>query len=451
MTFLGQMGALGPGLVTVTRDPSLVGLDTGAMQAAAAAYASAAQKLAGVSGQIGSATSSVVGTPAWIGVGGIGFSMSADQASGAATAAAGALGPVSTALKLLANELDVAVAQAAQAEALAAQVNTATAQLNSSYDQRVGQLLATQPGGPILGTLGIGGGTGPDPAEAAAAAQLNDQAGQAQRMMDRANLQARTAWQAAAGAFDAATSQAPSVRAAVGKAQAAAAAKYKSDHQGNLLMGGLAALGMVAIPVGSGLADFFSGGAAAVGTPEEIAAEGALGTEVAASFGSVDAAALTSAEETAATATTVDGTALDGQVVNDATKAGSIQDVNPLGGTLNCVNCVVAGDATLSGSAATALDSDGAQALSILEKTYGGSFEPVGGQSAIEQQLLDAGPGARGIVYGSRVTPDGAPDIGHVFNAVNEDGTVRFIDFQSGRPASFTDGYDGFEFLRTNP
>jgi len=38
--------------------------------------------------------------------------------------------------------------------------------------------------------------------------------------------------------------------------------------------------------------------------------------------------------------------------------------------------------------------------------------------------------------------------VGHVWNAVNQGGTVRFLDGQSGGVASF-DGYDGYMFLRT--
>lgn len=55
--------------------------------------------------------------------------------------------------------------------------------------------------------------------------------------------------------------------------------------------------------------------------------------------------------------------------------------------------------------------------------------------------LQDAGDGSRGIVYG--YDPKG----GHVFNAVNQGGTVRFLDSQPGRtvPASF-EGYTQFLF-----
>jgi len=58
--------------------------------------------------------------------------------------------------------------------------------------------------------------------------------------------------------------------------------------------------------------------------------------------------------------------------------------------------------------------------------------------------LTDAGPGSRGIVFGSR----GPGAIGHVFNAANQDGAINFIDFQVGGEASFS-GYQELLFLLT--
>ena len=119
--------------------------------------------------------------------------------------------------------------------------------------------------------------------------------------------------------------------------------------------------------------------------------------------------------------------------------------VNPRGGTNNCVNCAIAGDATLAGAPASALDSAAAQPIAILARAFGGSFKSVSGQAEIESLLADAGPGSRGIVFGAR-----GADPGHVFNAINQGGIIRFIDFQTGRAASFN-GYSGFSFLWTNP
>jgi Papain fold toxin 1, glutamine deamidase len=124
--------------------------------------------------------------------------------------------------------------------------------------------------------------------------------------------------------------------------------------------------------------------------------------------------------------------------------AGGTAVANPLGGRMNCVACAIAGDARLSGSAASARDV-GAQPISKLEDMFGGSFQPVSGRSEIGSILEEQGPGSRGIVFGSR----GPGAVGHVWNAVNQGGEVRFPDFQSGMGASF-EGYKSFWFLLTS-
>jgi RHS repeat-associated protein len=127
----------------------------------------------------------------------------------------------------------------------------------------------------------------------------------------------------------------------------------------------------------------------------------------------------------------------------EGTLAGGRAAANPLGGTLNCAACAIAGDARLAGNAAVALDT-GPQLVSTIERTVGGTFRPVAGQAEITSILEEAGSGARGIVFGDR----GVGAVGHVWNAVNQGGAIRFIDFQSGAAASF-EGYKGFEFLLT--
>ena len=126
-----------------------------------------------------------------------------------------------------------------------------------------------------------------------------------------------------------------------------------------------------------------------------------------------------------------------------ANTAGSIRAVNPLGGGMNCVNCAVATDATLAGSPASAPLS-GPKPISVLEQIYGGFFKPVSGQAEIAGLLTEAGNGARGIVYGSR-----SGGVGHVFNAVNQGGTIRFLDGQTAGAASLS-GFDSFMFLGRN-
>jgi len=129
----------------------------------------------------------------------------------------------------------------------------------------------------------------------------------------------------------------------------------------------------------------------------------------------------------------------------DSVLAGSIRNVNPLRSATNCVNCAVATDATLAGHPASALAS-GPTSIRVLEATYGGQFVRVSSQSAIEAQLLSAGPGARGISFGSR----GPGQVGHVFNGINQGGVVRFLDGQTGTVASFQ-GFTELYFLPTGP
>jgi RHS repeat-associated protein len=119
-----------------------------------------------------------------------------------------------------------------------------------------------------------------------------------------------------------------------------------------------------------------------------------------------------------------------------------IKNVNPTGGTKNCVNCAAASDASLAGNPASALPGK-AVSIKVLEKQFGATFVKMADKKAIDQAMKAAGPGAQGIVFGMR---KGA--VGHVFNAVNQGGVVRYVDGQIGKAASFS-GYSGFKFLRT--
>ena len=126
-----------------------------------------------------------------------------------------------------------------------------------------------------------------------------------------------------------------------------------------------------------------------------------------------------------------------------ANEAGSIRSVNLIDGKMNCVNCVVATDATLAGRPASAMPG-GPYRINALEKLYGTKFGPPSSISDISETISNAGPGARGIVFGSR-----GDAVGHVFNAINQKGVVRFLDGQTGGAASL-DGFQSFQLLRTN-
>jgi filamentous hemagglutinin len=83
--------------------------------------------------------------------------------------------------------------------------------------------------------------------------------------------------------------------------------------------------------------------------------------------------------------------------------------------------------------------------LSVLEKVYGRSFGPATTLDSISKTMREAGNGATGIVYGSR----GKGQVGHVFNVVNQNGRIRYLDGQTGRRATTSD-YRSFNLIRTN-
>jgi len=114
------------------------------------------------------------------------------------------------------------------------------------------------------------------------------------------------------------------------------------------------------------------------------------------------------------------------------------------GRTENCLNVVIATDATIGGSPASALPGKLSEP-SVLEKTYGREFVSVGSKEQIEMELRRLGPGSRAIIAGQF---ENAPQRSHVFNAINSGGTVYFVDGQSAEPVSFW-GYAALWMLRT--
>jgi hypothetical protein len=130
----------------------------------------------------------------------------------------------------------------------------------------------------------------------------------------------------------------------------------------------------------------------------------------------------------------------------------SIRSINPTGSKVNCQNCAVATRATLNGNPAVALpiEAEDVPTLEEFEDTFSDNPHSAGGfQDAsvadIQSQLQAGGSGSQGIVY---VYKTGSP-WAHVFNAVNQGGTVRFLDGQTGGVADFS-GYDVIKFMRTD-
>jgi hypothetical protein len=124
-----------------------------------------------------------------------------------------------------------------------------------------------------------------------------------------------------------------------------------------------------------------------------------------------------------------------------STRGFPLTEINPRGGTRNCVNCALALDSTLGGSRASALLGQ-AVPLNQVPGVFGkAAFDGVSGSlSGVRSAFGSAG--SRGVVVGT------GPNGGHAFNVINERGVVKFLDGQSGLPVT-TDGFTRFYYLRT--
>ncbi|MFG2127918.1 putative T7SS-secreted protein [Streptomyces sp. NPDC048751] len=118
---------------------------------------------------------------------------------------------------------------------------------------------------------------------------------------------------------------------------------------------------------------------------------------------------------------------------------------NPEGGNTNCTFVADAFERYMRGEGIKPVPGDmgGLQSLDRLEHVYGASFKKTDFWNMVDH-IRNSGDGARGIVAAR--PGEGMP--GHVFNIVNQQGRVLFIDMQTG----FVDPtlYNTFKLLRTN-
>ncbi|WP_419998341.1 toxin glutamine deamidase domain-containing protein [Streptomyces boninensis] len=136
--------------------------------------------------------------------------------------------------------------------------------------------------------------------------------------------------------------------------------------------------------------------------------------------------------------TTLNGTPYKTPITNDLKKL-----VNPGGGQVNCRACVVSVDRTLAGTPASAMPHIPRGPLSKVEEYFPGRHFRKRSFSALTRDMEAAGDGARGIVYG------GDKHGGHVFNVINRDGDVIFLDGQNGH-AAHAKNWKNYHFMRTN-
>jgi hypothetical protein len=110
----------------------------------------------------------------------------------------------------------------------------------------------------------------------------------------------------------------------------------------------------------------------------------------------------------------------------------------------NCGECARAVDSTWNGkgAAAAAMSDPEAAGEPIARMTeWAGEAETKASMSEVQQQLKDMGPGSSAVVL-SRWEGGGA----HWFNAVNDGGTVKAIDGQSGKTETWPPSARGLGF-----
>ena len=128
--------------------------------------------------------------------------------------------------------------------------------------------------------------------------------------------------------------------------------------------------------------------------------------------------------------------------LSESAMAGSIRNVNPTGSTTNCVNCAATVDNMLTtGRQASALPSE-----PKLITTLGTNWISMGSQQNVAQAIGKAGNGARGIVYAGTGQPG---TVGHVFNVINQNGAVRFLDGQTGKAVTWVKEWTDIRLLPT--
>lgn len=106
---------------------------------------------------------------------------------------------------------------------------------------------------------------------------------------------------------------------------------------------------------------------------------------------------------------------------------GGSRDINPLRGNTNCAGCAIAGDASLKGNPASAID-HGVTSVGSFFNEFGGMKGVTVHKTtqSIIKTMSKMEEGATGVIFGHR----GTGQIGHFFNVVKRNGVVQFLDFQ---------------------
>ncbi len=117
-------------------------------------------------------------------------------------------------------------------------------------------------------------------------------------------------------------------------------------------------------------------------------------------------------------------------------------DINPADDRANCGDCARASQQTWEGdprAAAMSADTDGEPPERMAE--WAGETPREVTMAEVGERLQDLGPGSSAIVGFDR-----EDDVGHWFNAVNDDGEIKAVDGQSGAVEPWPPTVDGLGF-----
>ena len=105
---------------------------------------------------------------------------------------------------------------------------------------------------------------------------------------------------------------------------------------------------------------------------------------------------------------------------------GGSRDISPLRGENNCAGCTIAGDASLKGNPASAINHGVTTVRDFLKEFGASKMDLYKTPQAIVDQMSNMKEGTTGVIFGDR----GPGQIGHFFNVTKQNGVVQFMDFQ---------------------
>ncbi|MFE2346063.1 DUF6531 domain-containing protein [Kitasatospora cineracea] len=128
---------------------------------------------------------------------------------------------------------------------------------------------------------------------------------------------------------------------------------------------------------------------------------------------------------------------------------GLMERANPCGARRNCSAVAMVVDQIFAGKNPPPASPEVTKfKMPEYAAQYGGTFIKQNGLSSLVRNMARAGDGARGIIFAfpsEAKMAEGSP--GHAFNVINDNGTIVFIDAQTGKARP--EGWDQYWLMRT--